>query len=65
VSAGELLELLKAKERSKAPLIVYHSPLLPHTPDEAIDAALRAGRPLVHVCFVRSDGDGHPAVRGS
>lgn len=65
MNAQTLLELLRARERSKAPLVCYHSEILPSTPAATIDAALAAGRPIVNVYFVKSDGDGHPAFRDS
>jgi hypothetical protein len=63
MSMETLLQLLTARERNKQPLVCYHSDSLPITPDEAIDAALRAGRPVLHVHFMRSDGNGRPCPR--
>jgi hypothetical protein len=65
MSGTELLELLRRRERERGPLFCYHGENLPVTPQEAIDAALAAGRHIVHVRFGRPDGDGHPAFRGS
>lgn len=59
MSAQTLLELLRSSERAKSPLICYHSNSLPRTPDVVLDAALAAGRAVVHVRFVKSDGDGY------
>jgi hypothetical protein len=61
MNAQTLLELLRARERNRPPLVCYHGDSLPVTPDEAISAALASGRPVVHVRFVASDGNGHPA----
>ncbi|MGB8986094.1 MAG: hypothetical protein WCC37_05780 [Candidatus Sulfotelmatobacter sp.] len=58
MSAQTLLELLRQREREKSPLVVYHSPSLPSTPHEVVDAAVRAGRPVLHVKFVKGDGNG-------
>ena len=62
MSGGELLELLKLRERSKPPLLVYHGcETLPQTPQAVIEAAKAAGRSVVHIHFVKPDGSGRPA----
>ena len=60
VSAAELLELLRMRERS-TPLLVYHSETLPQTPQAEIERAEALGRAVFHVRFVKSDGDARPA----
>jgi hypothetical protein len=45
-----------------APLIVYHSDLLPETPQARIDAAQAAGRTVVNVRFVCPDANGGAAL---
>jgi hypothetical protein len=62
MSAETLLELLRMRERSKSPLIVYHSEKLPATPAAVIEAARQAGRAMVYVRFARSDGSGRPSL---
>jgi len=61
MSAEQLLELLRTRERSKSPLVVIHSEKLPATPEAVIEAAQQAGRAVVHVRFARSDGNGMPS----
>jgi hypothetical protein len=47
---------------SLSPLLVLHSPTLPVTPQSEIDAAHAAGRQILHVHFVKSNGNGGEAV---
>jgi hypothetical protein len=63
MSAAYLLELLKQRERNKAPLVVFHnSPTLPVTPQSVISAAEAAGRMVIHVRFVSSVTDTLPEL---
>lgn len=61
MSAQVLLELLRMRERSKSPLIVFYSEKLPATSEAVIEAARQAGRAVIHVRFARSDGNGRPS----
>lgn len=61
MSAEQLLELLRMRERSKSPLVVIHSEKLPVTPEAVIEAARQAGRAVAHVRFIRADGNGRPS----
>jgi hypothetical protein len=61
MSAETLLELLKQRERHKPPLMVFHNAqTLPNPSEAEIAAAETAGRGIIHIHFVKSDGNGRP-----
>lgn len=63
MSAQRLLELLVQRVRSLGPLIVFDgSTSLPKTPQAVIERGSDAGRPVVVIHFVKSDGDGRPVT---